>query len=281
MTCKNGQSGYDMLTQVVDMQRLQELGYSVDRDYREGSPHLNHWSLFDRLTELLRHTIADVIADGLPPTLLEVGAGHGGYTETALASGASVFATEMSRPSVTRLEERFGTNTAFRSVFDPDGSLSVLGDERFSIIMCSSVLHHIPDYVSFLSGPVMDHLSKGGSFFSLQDPLWYPTVGSVTRKMDRWAYLLWRIGKGNYRQGFATFGRRLRGTYDTANPADMVEYHVMREGVDQEAVRRSLSDRFKHVEVGTYWSTQSSVLQRLGEKIDRPNTFYVRAQGFL
>lgn len=261
------------------MQRLQELGYGAERDYRLGSPHLSHWSLYDRLTGLLRTAITEVAERGQPATLLEVGAGHGGYTETALAAGASVTATEMSRPSLARLEARYRSNPRFRAVFDPDGSLDVLGEEQFSLVVCSSVLHHIPDYLGFLRVSMLRHLAPGGTFLSFQDPLWYPTVGTVTRKLDRWAHLLWRVGQGNLRTGFATFVRRQRGIYDEDNPNDMVEYHVVRQGCDQAAIRGLLECHFESVELMTYWSTPSMLLQRVGDRLNHHNTFLVLARG--
>lgn len=265
----------------MDMQRLQELGHGADRDYRVGSPHLNHWPLYDRLTGVLRAAITEVVEAGQPATVLEVGAGHGGYTETALAAGASVTATEMSRPSLARLEERYRSNPRLRTVFDLDGSLDAVGDERFSLVVCSSVLHHIPDYLAFLEGPVLRHLAPGGTFLSFQDPLWYPSVGTVTRKIDRWAHLIWRVGQGNLRVGLASFARRQRGIYDEENPNDMVEYHVIRQGCDHEAIRGLLARHFESVEMTTYWSTASRILQSAGERLDRPNTFLALARGRL
>ena len=263
----------------MDMQRLQELGHGPDRDYRLGSPHLNHWRLYDRLTGLLLTALKDVAERGLPLTVLEVGAGHGGYTEAALAAGASVTATEMSRPSLAHLGERYRTNARFRGVFDPDGSLDAVGSERFALVMCSSVLHHIPDYLSFLNGPVLRHVAPGGTFLSFQDPLWYPSVGTWTHRFDRWSYLIWRAGQGNLRQGFATFVRRQRGIYDEDSANDMVEYHVLRQGCDQEAVRRQLEPHFESFDLMSYWSTASPLLQRVGDKVGRPNTFLVHARG--
>jgi SAM-dependent methyltransferase len=261
----------------TQMQSLQELGYPADRDYRNGSPHLLHWHLYDRLTSMLRRTIAEVMDAGLPPTILEIGAGHGAFTEPALAAGAQVTATDMSRPSVERLTHRYRTNPTFEAVFDPDGSLSALGGRRFSLIVCSSVLHHIPDYQAFLSGPMLDHLDRGGAFVSFQDPLWYPSVGPLTRRLSRYSFLLWRMTQGNYRQGAATIGRRLRRVYDETNPADMVEYHVVRQGVDHLAIERLMNAHFDVVELETYWSTVSSSLQRIGDRLNRPNTFALRA----
>lgn len=257
----------------MKMQRLQELEYPLDRDYRAGSPHLLHWHLYDRLATMLREALAKVVDAGLPPSVLEIGAGHGAFTEPALAAGARVTATEMSRPSMVTLAQRYRTNAGFRAVFDPDGTLDALREERFSLIICSSVLHHIPDYLAFLSGPMLGRLNEGGAFMSIQDPLWYPSVGRLTHRLDRCSFLLWRMTQGNYRQGLATRVRRLRHVYDETNPADMVEYHVVRQGVDQRAIERLLIANFADVELRTYWSTMAVPMQRIGEKLGRPNTF--------
>ena len=40
-----------------------------------------------------------------------------------------------------------------------------------SIVLCSSVLHHIPDYLGFIEETVLDHLEPGGTLFAFQDPL--------------------------------------------------------------------------------------------------------------
>ena len=145
-----------------------------------------HWPLYDRLTGILRNEVRRLSAAGLPLDVLEVGAGHGGYTEPALAAGCRVTAVEMSRPSLAELDRRFGTNGDFSSVFDPDGSLSAVGGD-FALVLCVSVLHHIPDYLDFV-GNVSGRLRPGGTLLALQDPLWYPRVGGAVRALDRTSY---------------------------------------------------------------------------------------------
>ena len=147
--------------------------------HRYMSPHLRHSSIVELLSSRLSSSIRDAFLAGLPPTLLEIGAGHGGYTERALAAGCSVTATEMSRASLVALDEKFTFNEEFRGVFDGDGSLAAIGSDRYSIILCSSVLHHIPDYIKFIEECVFEHLEVGGIFLSFQDPLWYPRVGRL------------------------------------------------------------------------------------------------------
>src|ERR1022692_3194454 len=157
------------------MQEQQEFVYSVDADYRAGSPHLAHHALYDRLVGILRQTLHNLSADGLPMNVLEIGAGHGGYTEPTLAAGCRVTAVEMSRPSLARLCEKFGANPNFTGAFDADGSLADTGN-RFSLVLYVSVLHHIPDYLGALA-LASQRLAPGGALLSLQDPIWYPRQG--------------------------------------------------------------------------------------------------------
>ena len=155
----------------VDMQHIQERAHGSDWDYRLGSPHLTHSSLIHRLTDLLFQTLYLVEAAGLPLTVLEIGAGHGGYTEPMLAAGWEVTATEMSRASLTRMCERYGRNDRFEGLFDSNGSLDVVGDRRFSLVVASAVLHHIPDYLSFVSGPVVSASKVGWGILFLSGPV--------------------------------------------------------------------------------------------------------------
>lgn len=232
------------------------------------------------MSQLLR-TLQALTRRGLDPTVLEIGAGHGGYTEPILAAGGRVTATEMSRASIARLEGRFGTNEYFRSVFDPDGSLAVLGDDQFSLVLCSSVLHHIPDYLGTVRHLISRHLLVGGTFLSIQDPVLYASVPRATRLFDRFAYLSWRCTQGNYRMGVRTLLRRARGFYDETEASDMVEYHVVRDGVDQSALAAMLSKEFEQIILEMYWSTPAAIWQRAGIRARLRNTFMLAGYGYL
>jgi hypothetical protein len=67
--------------------------------------------------------------------------------------------------------------------------------------------------------------------------------------------------------------RRARRVLDETNPADMVEHHVVRSGVDELRLEALLLDRFDDVMSWKYWSTQSPVLQAAGDCLGLETTF--------
>jgi hypothetical protein len=66
---------------------------------------------------------------------------------------------------------------------------------------------------------------------------------------------------------------------DETRPEDAGEHHVVRQGVDQDAIVRRLERWFSSVELRRYWSTQAGVLHRLGQRMRLENTFGIEAMG--
>ena len=259
------------------MQELQQGAHDHGHDYTAGSPHLRHNSLRCRIIEQLQESVREITDVRGECHALEVGAGHGTFTDHIVAAGATVEVTEMSRPSADELRRRFRHNRAVEVLDDPDGSRAGAGGP-VDLVACLSVLHHIPDYVGAVKSMV-GRIRPGGGFVSFQDPIWYPRQGRLTRGMDQAAYLAWRLPRGEFRRGLATTLRRIRGKLDETNPSDMVEYHVVRNGVDEVALADLLRAEFADVQLITYWSSQGMLPQQLGALAGRPNTFGLVASG--
>ena len=266
------------MNEAPQIQRLQEFAYAPGYDYRRDAPHLKHAKLNDWLTSSLRGEVRQLQEADLPMSVLEIGAGDGAFVEPLLATGASVRATEMSRHSIEMLRQRFGTNPGFEVAFDPDGTMSGLGDERYALILYASVLHHIPDYLTALTDACR-HLLPGGTLLTFQDPLYYSSLQRGVHATSDAMYLSWRVTRGELLQGLVNRTRRMRNDLSIEEPSDMVEYHVVRDGVDQAAIKRVLLPRFDSVEVTSYWSAHAGIWQRVGEKLGICNTFAVRARG--
>jgi hypothetical protein len=254
--------------------------YDEHQDYVSGSPHLKHLQVRAALLQLVFQAASLATARGLPAEVLEIGGGDGSVTEPLLANGLSVTTTEMSTVSTARLASRFSRNDRFRAVHDPDGSLQILDGQQFSCILFASVLHHIPDYLSAISHAMDSNLRIGGSLVSIQDPLWYPRMNRTVRAASDGAYLSWRALQGGLVRGVQTKVRRLTRGLQNDHPSDTVEYHVVRNGVDEDGIARLLSPFFEPVVLKRYWSTQGSLQQRLGEGLRLENTFAILGGDF-
>lgn len=249
---------------------VQAKAYDKVADYAYGSPHLAH----RRLNVWLRELILDAVMEHEErPRVLDVGAGHGSFTEMLLAAGCEVVATDVSGESVEELRRRYGRNRSFSAIHDASGTLALGDSSTFTAILFASVLHHIPDYVKEVQDAVRRFLRPGGCVVSIQDPLWYPTVPRSSRLIGGFAYGAWRLSQGDLRRGVRARIRRLRRTYDLANPSDVVEYHVVRQGVNERVLADSLRPMFRQVTLIPYWSAQSRIGQAVGVAMRRKNTF--------
>lgn len=250
----------------------QDASHGEGHDYVKGSPHLRHDVLRGRIAEQLRGLVHATIAAKGSCHVIEVGAGHGTFTEFLLDAGASVTVTEASRASAKALSDKYAGRDDVEVFYDTTGEDVFTRPGGADGVVCASLLHHIPDYLSFvdrLSGLV----TAGGWFYSVQDPTYYPRRPRRVHLASRGTYFAWRLGQGDVRRGLATRWRRVRGVWSEEEPSDLVEYHVVREGVDEQALVETLGKHFDDVELFTYWSTQSPVFQRMFARFDLPSDF--------
>src|SRR5207253_10760835 len=131
------------------------------------------------------------------------------------------------------------------------------------IISCISFLHHVPDYMTLIRQSVK-LLNDPGVFITLGDPLRYDTLSIPERAFQQLAYTFWRVGRPDVWGGISRRLRRMRGIYLEDSAYDNAEYHVTRNGVDQDAIADALRADGLEVEIQKYWSTQSKLGQRLG-----------------
>lgn len=254
----------------------QNSSHTEGHDYAKGSPHLRH----DELRTMTDSRLSKLVAASVTRTgscrVLEIGAGHGTFTQCLLEAGAMVTVTETSSASAEHLRGQFGDRVEVR--FDETGDAILDSVDGWDLAVMTSVIHHIPDYLSFL-GRLANLVEEGGAIFTVQDPLYYPRMSTVAHTADRACYFIWRLGQGSYLRGLATRIRRMRGVYLDNEPSDLVEYHVMRAGVDEEAIAEKLAALFDDVAIFRYWSTQSPLLQRLGRRTGWLTTFGIEATG--
>ncbi len=250
----------------------QNSAHGEGHDYVKGSPHLRHPQLRTMIADQLAALVGETIARKGSCHVLEVGAGHGTFSSFLLHAGARVTVTEASEASAATLTEKFAGRDDVEVFFDSTGGDIFERDDQFDGIVCAALLHHIPDYVTFVSD-LTELIEPGGFFYSAQDPTYYPRRNRRTHVAQRGTYFLWRLGQGNYRRGLATRIRRVKGEWTETEASDLVEYHVVRDGVDEQALVTELEQHFDEVELFTYWSTQSPFFQRALARMKLPSEF--------
>ncbi len=76
------------------MAQLQESDHGSTRDYTHGSPHLAHFRLRAQIEEQLRALVAHQLSATGRCRVVEIGGGHGTFTDCLVEAGATVVVTD-------------------------------------------------------------------------------------------------------------------------------------------------------------------------------------------
>jgi SAM-dependent methyltransferase len=254
--------------------------YDTDRadDYIDGAPHIKHAALRRMYGGLIVRVFDDAKKSAQTPVVLDLGAGEGSVTLPFLELGARVVAVDISASQLAMLKRRCGNFGEMLQTRCEDIS-DTLRDQtaRYDIIVANSFLHHVPNYLGLIERAIAV-LAPRGQFFSFQDPLRYDTVGKASMLFTTLAYFSWRVFKGDVSGGLKRRLRRARGIYLEESVHDNAEYHVTRNGVDQEAICRLFAKHGYECSVVPYFSTQSRLFQPIGSALGIRNTFAIVAR---
>jgi SAM-dependent methyltransferase len=245
-----------------------------------GAPHVRHASLRRLYGSLAAEVFDRARSYAEVPGILDLGAGDGAVTTTFLTFGASVTAVDVSARELAVLAERHAA-FAERLRIEQGDALRVLDalrlrGERFDIVTGVSFLHHIPNYLAVVAAAI-EVLEPHGQVFVFQDPLRRDSVTLRDRALSRLTYAMWRMRQPDTFGGLRRHLRRRRGVSLPDCEADMVEYHELRQGVDEDAILRLLRERHFDARLVTYFSTQSPLWQAIGERLGARNKFAIVA----
>lgn len=250
------------------------------KKYIDGSPHIKHLSLrllYEKLAGQV-YSYAQRNTRNPFPKILDLGAGDGLATLIFLELGGTVTAADISEKQLAVLQNKCRHFNGKLEVRCGDiEKIMETESNTYDIIVASSFLHHIPDYLGLIRKAVR-RLAPSGQFFSFQDPLSYNTVGKPARIFSVLAYLSWRVFKGDLWGGLKRQIRRSNGVYLDNSVYDNAEYHVIRQGVDQNAIVNLLNNSGFKCNLIRYFSTQGRLLQSLGSVLGIKNTFAIVAQ---
>lgn len=239
--------------------------------YASVAPHLRHASIQALYGTLLTDALSTVRSERCPK-VLDLGAGEGAVTLPFLELGAEVVAVDISSRQLQQLGEKCASFSQHLVLRCDDIATVLSEDDTYDIVVANSLLHHIPDYMQIVSRAA-HVLREGGCFICFQDPMWKWSMRRKDRLLSSVAYGWWRLGQGDVLRGVWRRLRRMLGHYSTASIHDNVEYHAVRQGVNQHAITSFLESRGFECQLFEYCSFHSDGLQPLGERWGVRNTF--------
>lgn len=248
------------------------------KDYINGAPHIKHACLRELYARLLLQVFSHAKQYSGMPRVLDLGAGEGSVTLPLLEMGAQVTAVDISKDQLEILRTKckeFEMRLEIRC--ENIGESLKMRDRLYDIIVAHSFLHHIPDYLGMINN-LIPLVTEHGQFFSFQDPLRYNSLPRWVKLFSDVSYGSWRLTRGDVWEGLKRHIRRKCGVYLDNSIHDNTEYHVMREGVDQDAIANLFREHKFKCEVVRYFSTQSGAFQAMGDAIGVTNTFAIIAQ---
>ena len=268
----------DRINRIASVANLALYDDAATREYVDGAPHIKHASLRSLYGSLVTE-VFDAAAGkkGDAPDVLDSGAGEGSVTLPFLELGARVTAVDIAEAQLRKLKERCSQQSGRLHVVCEDVNSFLRGTDRtYDIVVANSFLHHVPDYLGLIRLAAA-RVAVGGTFFSFQDPMRYDTVGGLSTVYEKWAYLWWRLFRGDVIGGLVRRFRRARGIYHEDSVHDNTEYHGTRNGVDQNAIAGLFQELGFECRIVRYYSTQSPFYQMIGERLRLKNTFAVIA----
>jgi len=266
------------INRIATLANVTHYNAAATKQYIDGAPHVKHAQLRMLYGKLVVQAFDQAKQHTKIPTVLDLGAGEGSATLPFLELGAKVVAVDISHSQLDVLRLKCEQYADMLEVQCEDIH-DALKDkrEKYDIVVANSFLHHVPDYVGMIREAITV-LRPYGVFFSFQDPLRYDSLGNVSSLFDKLAYFSWRVLKGDVIGGLKRRFRRGRGIYLEDSVYDNAEYHVTRNGVDQDAIAGLFKEHNIGCSIVSYFSTQSSFFQPIGTVLGVKNYFAVVAQ---
>ena len=253
----------ERINRIAALANVSTYDANATKRYIDGAPHIKHASLRKLYGKLVIQVFDKAKLHKEIPRVLDLGAGEGSVTLPFLELGARVVAVDISDSQLAALRAKCEPyKDQLEARCDDIQVILKEKSEKYDIIVASSFLHHVPDYIGMIREAITV-LSPYGQFFSFQDPLRYDSVGKIDAAFIKLAYFTWRIRKGDIMGGLKRRIRRARGIYLEDSVADNAEYHAIRNGVDQDAIYRLFGEEGLDCRIVSYFSTQSRLFQAI------------------
>jgi len=233
--------------------------------YDQIHPELTNCEESGRLDNLL-----SLVENCAPAEALDIGAGTGFVTQKLLKLGYSLTAIDLSQEMLDVLKQKFSANEKLSvQTIDADSFLAST-QNKFALITCSSVLHHLPDYTETIKN-MISHLEPNGCLLFFHEPTSHKAGGfeNFLRKID---YKLYRI---------VLLLKNILPKLKFANlNYEMADYHVTH-GFDEEKILEILKqEKMNIIKIERYVTAQTWTMRLIFKLFFPASTWSLLAQKF-
>ena len=146
-----------------------ELHQKEARFYDQIHPEIFNKSEQNLIKNILSQALGQIKKDKI--NFLDLGAGTGNITLKLLDNEkvASVVAVDLSKEMLDELDKKVSANPKLKIANKPADIFLMDDDEKYDLIVISSVLHHLPDYFKTIA-TVLEKLDEGGVFIIFHEP---------------------------------------------------------------------------------------------------------------
>jgi len=231
--------------------------------YDQIHPELTNSSESARLDKLLKFTI-----NQQNKSALDIGAGTGFVTHKLLKNNYKVTAIDLSEEMLGVLKQKFGNNDNLSvQTIDADTFLDA-DTKKYSLIDCSSVLHHLPDYILTIK-KMVSKLEPNGYLLFFHEPTSHLAgkIENILRKID---YKLYRI--------ILAFKNVLPKLKSAKLDYTMADYHVTH-GFNADKVLDILKrENLKIIKIERYTTAQTWIMRQIFKLCFTASTWSLLAQ---
>ena len=228
------------------------------------------------LDELLDRAIAALPAERrAAPRVLDACGGTGNVSELLARRGIATTLADVSPQMLTRWREKAARIGIEAETVEGEIDSFLAEDGReWDLIVFSSALHHLDDYVA-VSRQAAGRLAPGGVLVTAFDPI--RTDDRLTHRLRRFDYLLFLASRPRTLAAALTRKARRRNA-GGVNVGDLAEKHAL-EGVDDPSIVAALeADGIEILEHRRYACQRYRLTERIIRATRRATTFHLIAR---
>ena len=225
-----------------------------------------HSEIFNKYEQNRINNSLSKITNNLGKTIriLEVGPGTGNITSKLINRGfRNITCVDISEEMLAMLKSKVNLDEHRIIASDIDSYLDENKDHKYDLIILSSVLHHLPDYVSTFKN-LLGHLSSGGILYITHEPCKRNVPKNVFIKC--YIKLLRTV---DYLVSLFRYIMRITSGIKLHRNCEFSDYHTGENVISLDFLKRTINKGEYQFTINKYSTANLAILAKLLSKVEK------------